>query len=252
MDPEQSYYRDISYRASPLSHNLSTTQEQPDWDPETQCMDSTQMWFCRDLWADAATGGLKDGKRAGHVKLSGGHKRGLEDVKMKKRDTVEGDYNPDPEVRILEKEEGPVAVAKAEKPDWKRQMGGKNQEPPTADDEQGTDVDAIDEESQEAPEPLELPASAFLVPNSAYTPARILVNPRCVTTYGGVSHTQLALDLFGNRDEQQHTGGNYVLDDWAGPPDSFVCQEMRTTGGRTAPKSQRRVGFLLQNEVSSE
>jgi hypothetical protein len=65
-----------------------------------------------------------------------------------------------------------------------------------------------------------------------------------------VSHTQLALDLFGGeRDEPQHRGGNYVLEDWAGPPDSFVCQEMRTTGGRTAPKSQRRVGFLLQNEV---
>lgn len=256
VDPEQSYYREIAYRASPLSHNLSTTQEQPDWDPETQCMDSTQMWFCRDLWADAATGGLKDGKRAGHVKLSGGHKRDLGAAPAKeKRDgdvgVVERAYNPEPEVKIVEGETGPKAVAREAKV-RKRQMGGKAQEPPTADDEQGTDVDAIDEETADsAPEPLELPSSAFLVPNSAYTPARILVNPRCVTTYGGVSHTQLALDLFGNRDEQQHSAsGNYVLDDWAGPPDSFVCQEMRTTGGRTAPKSQRRVGFLLQNEVS--
>ena len=74
-----------------------------------------------------------------------------------------------------------------------------------------------------------------------------------MTTYGGVSHTQLALDLFGgpgHEDEANAKAGNYVLEDWAGPPDSFVCQEMRTTGGRTAPKSQRRVGFLLQNEVS--
>lgn len=252
VDPEQSYYRDIAYRASPLSHNLSTTQEQPEWDPETQCMDSTQMWFCRDLWSDAATGGLKDGKRAGHVKLSGGHKRDLLNAPRKRdMDVVERAYDPEPQVKIAETDDGPKAVVQDGSEMKKRQMGGKNQEPPTADDEQGTDVDAIDEEVQEPPEPLEpLPASAYLVPNSAYTPARILVNPRCVTTYGGVSHTQLALDLFGNRDEPQHTGGNYVLDDWAGPPDSFVCQEMRTTGGRTAPKSQRRVGFLLQNEVS--
>lgn len=252
VDPEQSYYRDIAYRASPLSHNLSTTQEQPDWDPETQCMDSTQMWFCRDLWSDAANGGLKDGKRAGHVKLTGGHKRGLDNAPRKRElGVVEKAYDPEPKVKIEETEAGPKAVAQEEAGVQKRQMGGKNQEPTTADDEQGTDVDAIDEEIQEAPAPLDaLPASAYLVPNSAYTPARILVNPRCVTTYGGVSHTQLALDLFGNRDEPQHTGGNYVLDDWAGPPDSFVCQEMRTTGGRTAAKSQRRVGFLLQNEVS--
>lgn len=209
------------------------------------------MWFCRDLWSDAATGGLKDGKRAGHVKLNG-HRRGLGDAPKKRElGVVEEAYNPDPKVKITETEDGPKAVANKEDPGLqRRQMGGNNQEHTTADDEQGTDVDAIDEETQEPPEPLELPASAYLVPNSAYTPARILVNPRCVTTYGGVSHTQLALDLFGNRDEPQHTGGNYVLDDWAGPPDSFVCQEMRTTGGRTAPKSQRRVGFLLQNEVS--
>jgi len=127
-----------------------------------------------------------------------------------------------------------------------------------ADEDQGTDVDAIDEDAANpAPEPLkpqDLPASAFLIPNSVFTAARILVNPRCVTTYGGVSHTQLALDLFGgpgHEDEATSKAGNYVLEDWAGPPDSFVCQEMRTTGGRTAPKSQRRVGFLLQNEVST-
>jgi hypothetical protein len=43
-----------------------------------------------------------------------------------------------------------------------------------------------------------------------------------------------------------------VIDEWQGAPDSFVCQEMRTTGGRTAQKSQRRVSFLLQYEVSNE
>ncbi|KAL7422717.1 hypothetical protein Q5752_002009 [Cryptotrichosporon argae] len=236
VDPEQSYYRDISYRASPLSHNLSRTDEQPQWDPETQCMDSTQMWFCRDLWTDAAKGGLKVGNRKGSHKI-GSHKREFSDVEnpghLGKRDAAPA---PAPEPVAAE----PVEVVR-------RDGEGES-------DDSGTDLDAIPEDAANpAPEPLkkeDLPASAFLIPNSAFTPARILVNPRCVTTYGGVSHTQLALDLFGGpKDVPQRTEGNYILEDWAGPPDSFVCQEMRTTGGRTAPKSQRRVGFLLQNEV---
>ncbi|WRT70569.1 uncharacterized protein IL334_007567 [Kwoniella shivajii] len=233
VDPEQSYYREIHYRASPLSHNLSTTQEQPNWDPEMPCMDSTQMWFCRDLWTDAARGGLKGGKK-GHQKLSGSHKRDLSDH-------FDDDLLPESTVQFQKRDaEGDSQVKE-------RQVG--------EDEDSGTDVDAMAEDaSNPAPEPLkqqELPASAFLIPNSAFTPARILVNPRCITTYGGVSHTQLALDLFGgpHGEDPAHNSGNYVLEDWAGPPDSFVCQEMRTTGGRTAPKSQRRVGFLLQNEV---
>lgn len=67
-----------------------------------------------------------------------------------------------------------------------------------------------------------------------YGVAKILVNPRCVTTYAGVSHTQLALDLFGSGEDKEPgmtEGGKYVLDEWRTPPESFVCQEMRTTGG---------------------
>ncbi|GAA6019884.1 hypothetical protein JCM11491_004853 [Sporobolomyces phaffii] len=89
--------------------------------------------------------------------------------------------------------------------------------------------------------PRSLPNNAF--PNAI---ARILVNPRCVTTYAGVSHTQLALDLFGEGEDREPTareGGKYELDDWRTAPESFVCQEMRTTGGRVAPKQQRRTGF---------
>lgn len=231
VDPEQSYYRNIHYRASSSAHNISIAQEPPKWDPEMSCMDSTQMWFCRDLWTDAAKGGLKDGsKRKGHIKYNG-HKRDVIPVDAKKIEKREAQPEPEPE---------PEPIAS-----------------PGEDEDSGTDLDAMNEEaSDNAPEPLtpqELPASAFLIPNSAFTPARILINPRCITTYGGVSHTQLAFDLFGgpHEDESAHEGGNYILEDWAGPPDSFVCQEMRTTGGRTAPKSQRRVGFLLQNEVSS-
>lgn len=191
------------------------------------------MWFCRDLWTDAAKNGLKRGRRGGHANAAKGHKRSLEE---EVEETVE-------QAELVAEE--PVQDAASNE---RRQVdGGKS------DDDQGSDLDAIDEEAgNPAPEPLkpqDLPASAFLIPNSAFTAARILVNPRCVTTYGGVSHTQLALDLFGTQGGEGHPVSEYVLEDWAGPPDSFVCQEMRTTGGRTAPKSQRRVGFLLQNEV---
>ena len=67
------------------------------------------------------------------------------------------------------------------------------------------------------------------VPNNVFRPARILVNPRCVTTYAGVSHTQLALDLFGPEKDEDgpEARAKYVLDDWDGAPESFVCQEQR-------------------------
>ena len=67
------------------------------------------------------------------------------------------------------------------------------------------------------------------IPNSVFRPARILINPRCVTTYAGVSHTQLALDLFGAEKDDAQIGkdSKYVLDDWEGAPESFVCQEQR-------------------------
>jgi hypothetical protein len=73
------------------------------------------------------------------------------------------------------------------------------------------------------------PPTRLSIPNSLFRPARILVNPRCVTTYAGVIHTQLAVDLFGPEDEDHGLGaaGMYVLDDWEGAPESFVCQEQR-------------------------
>lgn len=125
----------------------------------------------------------------------------------------------------------------------------------------------------------------------SYAVARIMVNPRCVTTYAGVSHTQLALDLFGTGEDDKAdlpspgsaSKDKYTLDEWRTPPESFVCQEMRTTGGelrralvdrlessavekgwsclersvltrlflsltctgRIAPKQQRRTGFQM-------
>ncbi len=231
-------------------------------------MDSTQMWFCRDLWTDAAKGGLK-GRKGQSQKLPGGHVR-LEGSHKKR------DISGNSEVGVFEVE--PAAHAEVKK-SWKRADAVPEEAVPkreedaigkpnraasddgSMDDEAGTNMDAMPEpdDANPAPAPIRpqdsLPPSAFLIPNSAFTPARILVNPRCVTTYGGVSHTQLALDLFGTgegTDDDVNRGGKYALEDWAGPPDSFVCQEMRTTGGRTAPKSQRRVGWLLQNEVSAD
>lgn len=61
--------------------------------------------------------------------------------------------------------------------------------------------------------------------NSAFEAARIIVNPRCVTTYAGVSHTQLALDLFGSGDDKEpapHEGGKYALEEWSTAPETFV------------------------------
>ena len=77
-----------------------------------------------------------------------------------------------------------------------------------------------------------VPTRRLSVPNSVFRPARILINPRCVTTYAGVSHTQLALDLFGPKkgDEEsspESGGGKNTLEDWEGAPESFVCQEQK-------------------------
>ncbi len=277
VDPEQSYYRGIEYRASSMAQNLSSSDIPPDWDPESQCMDSTQMWFCRDLWTDAAKGGLKGRKGqsqrlpGGHVRGEGAHKRGLRGVEEAASAVEAVEVAPERTHKLAKRAaddvlEGDAPLAAADAP--KRDEGDQIQKPARqaadgdTDAEAGTNMDAMPEpdEANPAPAPIHpqdsLPASAFLIPNSAFTPARILVNPRCVTTYGGVSHTQLALDLFGTggdgADDDFRGGGKYVLEDWAGPPDSFVCQEMRTTGGRTAPKSQRRVGWLLQNEVRGD
>jgi hypothetical protein len=94
----------------------------------------------------------------------------------------------------------------------------------------GSDYDAMpaEEGGEDVPAPPE--PVRLAIPNSVFRPARILVNPRCPTTYAGVSHTQLALDLFGSGDDAGGGGGvkKYVLDDWEGAPESFVCQEQQS------------------------
>jgi hypothetical protein len=103
----------------------------------------------------------------------------------------------------------------------------RNEEDPDAN--AGSDYDAMPaEEGGEEVPPAEIPKK--LIQNSTFRPVRILVNPRCPTTYAGVSHTQLARDLFGNDDDKDRgvSSGKYVLEDWEGAPESFVCQEQRS------------------------
>ncbi|GAA6062604.1 hypothetical protein JCM10212_004899 [Sporobolomyces blumeae] len=139
------------------------------------------------------------------------------------------------------------AVPQDDQPDKKLEKRGlffsdKAKEENVAPSADGAETDSSEEHHRlEKRRPRSLPNNAF--PDAI---ARILVNPRCVTTYAGVSHAQLALDLFGTGEDREPTareGGKYELDEWRTAPESFVCQEMRTTGGRVAPKQQRRTGF---------
>lgn len=184
VDPAQSYYQGITYRAGTEYHNLSTSDSAPSRDPNAPCLDSSQAWFCRDLWVKKAEEG---GKRSDIVdNMQRRKKRELQPQPAPvRRDLSEVDYDANA----------------------------------------GSDYDAM----PDSDEPLaEVPSTELSISNSHFRPARILVNPRCVTTYAGVSHTQLALDLFGSEGENAANEGDfgkYTLEDWDGAPDSFVCQE---------------------------
>jgi hypothetical protein len=184
VDPAQSYYQDIRYRAGADFHNTSIPNAPLVRGPHAACLDSSQAWFCRDLWVNTA-------KEA-----------------MKELDLV----NEVPTKRELGDEDGFIRRQATEEED--------------ADANAGSDYDAMPDSDV----PLAEAPPRLSIPNSVFQPARILVNPRCVTTYAGVSHTQLALDLFGP--ERVDVGpeggtGKYVLEDWEGAPESFVCQEQR-------------------------
>ncbi|KAF9221050.1 glycosyltransferase family 69 protein [Gyrodon lividus] len=209
VDPAQSYYKGLRYRYGTDFHNSSSSDTVPQRTPDAQCLDSSQAWFCRDLWVSKAFEGVQDDEvldpALHHVKST-----------------------PDALVR------------------HRRQIPNPPMDP---DANAGSDFDAMPDSDL----PLDtLPAVRLAVPNSVYAPARILINPRCVTTYAGVSHTQLALDLFGSGDDDETQGNatKNVLDDWEGAPESFVCQEQRQTGGRVAAKTQRLLGFSIHNELA--
>ncbi|KAH7908696.1 glycosyltransferase family 69 protein [Hygrophoropsis aurantiaca] len=208
VDPAQSYYKGIKYRAGADYHNASLSEEVPHRAPDAPCLDSTQAWFCRDLWISKA--------------LEGVHENDVED-------------EPQP----------------LDTPKDKKILARRQAPPVDPDANAGSDYDAMPDSDQ----PLDsLPAVRLAVPNSVYEPARILVNPRCVTTYAGVSHTQLALDLFGAGEDEEYQGNKtkYILEDWEGAPESFVCQEQRQTGGRQAAKTQRLLGFSIHDELPTQ
>jgi hypothetical protein len=60
VDPAQSYYMGISYRAGTDFHNVSLTEVFPERAPDAPCLDSSQAWFCRDLWLHKAREGVQE------------------------------------------------------------------------------------------------------------------------------------------------------------------------------------------------
>ncbi|KAJ3978026.1 glycosyltransferase family 69 protein [Lentinula raphanica] len=233
VDPAQSYYKGISYRAGTDFHNLSTTEEPPTRNPDSPCLDSSQAWFCRDLWVRSARDAMDEVDRVnGGSPPRGNRKRDVELIDVAQRDPLMDE----------------ARAANAEEAKQKREAAAAALDP---DANVGSDYDAMsDEEGGEVVPPAEdIEQGRLSIPNSVFRPARILVNPRCPTTYAGVSHTQLALDLFGNGETNEEVRGKYVLEDWEGAPESFVCQEQRQTGGRKATKTQRRLGFSIHDEL---
>ncbi|KAH7886652.1 glycosyltransferase family 69 protein [Phlebopus sp. FC_14] len=211
VDPAQSYYKGLKYRHGTNFHNASSSDTITQRAPDAACLDSSQAWFCRDLWVSKALEAAQEDEIL--------------------RPTSHAAPQPAPDVRMRHRRQLP-------------------EHPSDPDVNAGSDFDAMPDSEL----PLDtLPSVRLAVPNSAYTPARILVNPRCVTTYAGVSHTQLALDLFGTDDEDETQGNTTknVLDDWEGAPESFVCQEQIQTGGRVAAKTQRLLGFSIHDELAA-
>ncbi|KAF8152305.1 capsular associated protein [Crassisporium funariophilum] len=235
VDPSQSYYRGISYRAGLDFQNLSRAEGVPLRDPDAPCLDSSQAWFCRDLWVRSARDAMEEVDKANNA----GARRRREVIEVAARDLpMEGRDDVKIQVGTGEEEVNDDGAD--------RRKGGKKIDP---DANAGSDYDAMsDEDGGEVVPPPEV--GRLSIPNSVFRPARILVNPRCPTTYAGVSHTQLARDLFGEGDDDALSAtGKYVLDDWEGAPESFVCQEQRQTGGRKATKTQRRLGFSIHDEL---
>ncbi|PSR76219.1 hypothetical protein PHLCEN_2v8584 [Hermanssonia centrifuga] len=219
VDPEQSYYAGITYRAGPDFYNATQPDDPPIRLPDDKCLDSTQAWFCRDLWVWKAKDGMKDVEQDLEV---------IETTTKQKR-TVDP-IEPVADEHVLQR----------------RQVVPERED---ADANAGSDYDASDLPQNDPPPVSEQRLTA---PNAVFLPVRIMVNPRCVTTYAGVSHAQLALDLFGPPDRENREDelkDQDVLQDWEGAPDSFVCQEQQTTGGRRASKNQRRLGFSIHQEL---
>lgn len=195
VDPAQSYYNGISYRSGTDFHNATLPNDQIHRLPDAKCLDSTQAWFCRDLWVAKAKEGIKE---------------------------VDAELGPPPANVNVKRD----ANADPPEPPEEAELGPRKAQKDDLDANAGSDYDASDLPLADPP-----PAddSRLTIPNGVFLPARIMVNPRCVTTYAGVSHTKLALDLFGppDREDREEEKGSDVLEDWEGAPDTFVCQEQQ-------------------------
>lgn len=220
VDPAMSYYLGISYRAGNDFQNLSTADNLPIRGEGAPCLDSSQIWFCRDLWVRTAVDAIEADDRASRASAKRRSKReemadrpGLELAQIKHRDEIQV-VNVGAGVDLEEVNDGGLADRKQDDPDANA----------------GSDYDAmpLEEGGLDLP-PLE--DLEITISNSVFRPARILINPRCLTTYAGVAHTQLARDLFEDREGEEVNktllAGKYVLDQWEGAPDSFVCQEQK-------------------------
>ncbi|KAJ7471745.1 glycosyltransferase family 69 protein [Mycena latifolia] len=244
VDPEQSYYKGLVYRAGSDYHNLSRAEVVPTRDPDAPCLDSSQAWFCRDLWVRSARDAMDEVDQVNNHGAAPLVRR------------AEAPPPAPPVVEVAARDplmvEAQAAAGQAQAAAGRRLPAGPAVD---ADANAGSDYDAMpEEEGEPQDEPPHSDPVHLSMPNSVFRPARILVNPRCPTTYAGVSHTQLALDLFGSgEDDALQAGvGKYVLDDWEGAPESFVCQEQRQTGGRKATKTQRRLGFSIHDELQRQ
>lgn len=281
VDPSLTYYAGISYRHSHNFFNASsedaidgTVQPPTEWDPYGECMDSTQAWFCRDIWVSTARAGIApvnqpmlptastatDGKKK-PAAAAKARKREVDDAKEEDgeppavEDVFEGDNdNEKPALDKLDNRPVPVLGGDGAPivPVGGQPFGGLGKaedttplDPPAdpnsdedaplapavkvgdSDADRGSDFDAVPENS---PPPLADEDVSFQVPNSDFESARILINPRTVTTYAGVSHTKLANDLFGpdkDAEKDEKLNKRYILDEWMPAPDSYVCQEQR-------------------------
>ena len=266
VDPTQSYYRGIAYRAGTGFQNVSRAEGVPQHSAEAPCLDSSQAWFCRDLWVDVARHAIEEESKLNHA---GVRRRSVVEVarrdfpvKERRDDTKDTgavedagkgkdtDKGKDSKKDENAKEDKDAKEGPANKPfvdnvkqrdEVKVHVGTQEEEVNDAivdrvkvgkvadsDANVGSDYDAMSPE--EGGEVVPPPERGWVpMPNSVFRPARILVNPRCPTTYAGVSHTRLAKDLFGEGDDDAlGANGQYVLDDWEGAPDSFVCQEQRS------------------------
>lgn len=229
-------------------------------------MDSAQAWFCRDIWVSTAEEGVKlvdQPVKPTNLDAAASEKarRTQRRTKRQADDVVDPQVEEavaakaDAETEIAEPpaaappDDAPPAVGGAPlvgKPgaggdkikgaaappedvydDDNPAPGGKAPSSSESDADRGSDFDTVPEAS---PPPLDDDVTDFSVPNSDFEAARILINPRCVTTYAGVSHTKLANDLFGPDSEDggsEFEKNRYELEEWAAAPDSYVCQEQR-------------------------